>query len=319
MTLNQLRTLVAVADAGSVRAASERLVISQPAVSGAIATLERELGVELVEPEGRGLRFTEAGRAFIASVRAGLSLIEAGARQAASIDAPAHGSVRIAAITTAAERLLPSLLAELRRRYPAAQLAVQVGNRAKVFELLEDGSADLVVAGRPARSLRARTLGRTANQLVVVGPRLASDKPPNQTDLAKATWLLREEGSGTREATEALLGQLGIDPPRMILGSNGAVEQAAIAGVGLALISLDAVAGSLSGDRLSIYQCRGTPLDRPWHLLGPARRLSPTAVLAATTMLTVPGGFAPSVEGRRVLALARSFELRSNGDGAAAP
>src|SRR5580658_6085455 len=58
MTLTQLRTLLAVADAGSVRGAADRLYVSQPAVSGAVASLERELGVELVRREGRGLRFT---------------------------------------------------------------------------------------------------------------------------------------------------------------------------------------------------------------------------------------------------------------------
>ncbi|MEJ7722580.1 MAG: LysR family transcriptional regulator [Ilumatobacteraceae bacterium] len=76
--MTQLRTFLAVVRFGSVRAAAEHLVVSQPAVSGAVASLERELGVELVEPDGRGLRVTPAGRAFAVTSKSGLDLLERG-------------------------------------------------------------------------------------------------------------------------------------------------------------------------------------------------------------------------------------------------
>lgn len=313
MTLTQLRTLLAVAEAGSVRGASDRLVVSQPAVSGAVASLERELGVELVEREGRGLRFTAAGRAFVSSVRAGLALVDHGVREAQSIEEPGKGTVRIAAVTTAAERMLLPLLARFRHRYPLAGVAVRVGNRNTVWGALRDGEADLVVAGRPPPAVRARILGRADNRLVVVGPPRPSPAAgadfaardltrPGMAALGAMTWLLREEGSGTREATDDLLDQLGFDPPRMILGSNGAVEQAAIAGLGVALISMAAIAGTLASGQLAVYECRGTPLDRPWHLVASARTtLTPTVCLAARSMLTSETGFGPTAEGRRLL------------------
>jgi DNA-binding transcriptional LysR family regulator len=309
MTLTQLRTILVVADAGSVRGASARLRVSQPAVSGAVASLERELGVELVERDGRGLRFTPAGRAFVASVRAGLSLMDRGIREARSIEEPGRGTVRISAVTTAAERMLLPLISDFRHQYPQADVVVQVGNRTSVWEALGAGDADLVVAGRPPPALRARTLGRADNRLVVVGP--AAGLPhaapldrtrPKLVVLGATTWLLREEGSGTREATDELLDQLGLNPPRMILGSNGAVQQAAIAGLGVALISIDAVAGALAAGWLAIYECRGTPLDRPWHLVASgAHTLTPTARLAAQAMLASEDGFVATAEGRRFL------------------
>jgi DNA-binding transcriptional LysR family regulator len=322
MTLTQLRTLLAVADAGSVRGASERLLVSQPAISGAVASLERELGVELVRREGRGLRFTPAGRAFVSSVRAGLALVEYGVRQAKSIEEPGRGTVLIAAVTTAAERMLLPLLAEFRRHQPHADVVVRVGNRATVWQALREGGADLVVAGRPPPALRARTLGRADNRLIVVGPPAgtrpasgsAGSVPPTVVTtshgrlrqrlvaLSATTWLLREEGSGTREATDELLAKLGLDPPRMILGSNGAVEQAAIAGLGVALISAAAVAGSLASGQLAVYECRGTPLDRPWHLVASSlTSLTPTAALAARLMLSSPAGFVPAADGRQLV------------------
>lgn len=303
MTLHQLRTFLAVASLGSVRAAAEQLVVSQPAVSGAVAALERELGVNLVEREGRGLRITPTGAAFAAAVGAGLQQVDRAVRLARSVEEPGRGPVRIAAIATAAERLVLDLLAEFRTRYPHAEVSVQVGNRATVWDALRDLDADLVVAGRPPSSVAAEVLGRATNTLVVVGP---AEPPGSHRDtvrhLASATWLLREEGSGTRDATEDLLAQLGIDPRRMVLGSNGAVERAAAAGFGVALLPLDVVGPGLSAGALHLVDCPGTPMDRPWHLVSSAAvSLPPTAALAARSFLAAPGGFEPTPAGRRLL------------------
>lgn len=317
MTLTQLRTLLAVADTGSVRGASKRLVVSQPAVSGAVASLERELGVKLVRREGRGLRFTPSGLAFVSSVRAALALVDRGMRAAQCIAEPARGSVRIAATGTAAERVLPPLLAQFHHRHQQACLIVKVGNRTTVWQAMRDGEADLAVAGRPPEGLDVQILGLADNRLVVIGPiSQARALPPaggpqpadgcypapsSLASLAAMTWLLREEGSGTRDATDELLAQLGLDPPRLILGSNGAIEQAAIAAIGVGLVPVDAVAASLAAGRLAIYACSGTPLARPWHLAAQASALTPTAALAARSMLAAPAGFTPTAEGRRLL------------------
>ena len=120
--------------------------------------------------------------------------------------------------------------------------------------------------------------------------------------LGDVAWLLREEGSGTRDATEELLGQLGIDPPRMILGSNGAIEAAVVAGFGVGLLPRDAMAGRLSSGTVVRIECPATPIDRPWHLVASAsHELSPTAALAARSLLLARHGFAPSADGRRLL------------------
>ena len=305
MTLSQLRTFLAVVDAGSIRVAADRLVVSQPSVSGAVASLERELGIELVAPDGRGLRITPAGVAFADAVRAGLGHIDFGVRSARSTEDPGAGTVRIAAVTTAAERLLLPLLAGFRRGHPDAGVTVRVGNRTTVWEALRDHDADLVVAGRPPPTLRTRMLGRASNRLVLVGSPSTGTWPSARRALpallAETTWLLREEGSGTRDATDEVLSHLGIDPQRMILGSNGAVEQAAIAGFGVALISTDAVGSALISGDLVIRDCPGTPLDRPWHLVAAADvQLTPTAALAARSLLQAQRGFAPTADGRRV-------------------
>ena len=113
---------------------------------------------------------------------------------------------------------------------------------------------------------------------------------------------MREAGSGTRDAADHLLSDLGIDPPTMLLGSNGAVEQAVAAGLGIALISLDAVADRIATGAVAVWPCPGTPLDRPWHLVAHSSgALSGTATLLARSMTGVPDRFDLTAEGRAVL------------------
>jgi DNA-binding transcriptional LysR family regulator len=301
VTLTQLRTFLAVAETGSVRSAAERLVVSQPSVSAAVASLERELGVALVARQGRGLRITPSGAAFAARVRQSLGLLDSAIRSAQSVEAPGRGTVRVVTVTTAAERLLPPLLAVFRQQHPAAGVAVQVGNRTMVWEALRDHVADLAIAGRPPVAAPLQVLATAPNQLVLVGPPREEGDLPVAT-LADRTWLLREAGSGTRDATDDLLADLGITPPTMILGSNGAVEQAVVAGLGIALISLDAVADRIAGGTVAVWPCPGTPLDRPWHLVAHASgALSATAVLLAKSMTEVPDRFVLTDEGRAAL------------------
>jgi DNA-binding transcriptional LysR family regulator len=267
--------------------------------------------VALVARQGRGLRVTAAGAAFAVRVRQSLGLLDSAIRSARSLETPGQGSVQVVTVTTAAERLLPPLLAVFRLQNPDAGVAVQVGNRSTVWEALRDHSADLVIAGRPPATAPAVVLATAPNQLVLVGPpRLLPDGPrPSSkvsvpvTALAEQTWLLREAGSGTRYATNQLLADLGIEPPTMILGSNGAVEQAVVAGLGIALISLDAVADRIAAGTAAIWDCPGTPLDRPWHLVAHASAsLGPTAMLLARSMAGVPDRFVLTEEGRLTLA-----------------
>ena len=305
MTLGQLRTFIAVVDAGSVRVAAELLFVSQPAVSTAIASLERELGVALVARQGRGLRLTTAGTAFAADVRTSLGVLEQGCRRARSIEDPAQGTVRLVAVATATERVLLPVVARFHEQHPEAGVTIKVGNRTTVWEALHYHEADLVVAGRPPVAVAGDILAHGPNRLVVIGPASATPQTRGADavdDLARATWLLREPGSGTRAAADALLADLGIDPPTMILGSNAAVEQGVGMGLGVGLISLDAAGERISQGTVCVWACPGTPIDRPWHLVCySGEPLSPTA-LALVRLMAGPGGsLKATTEGRRIL------------------
>jgi len=305
MTLSQIRTFLAVADAGSARVAAESLLVSQPAVSAAIASLERELGVALVARHGRGLRLTAAGTAFAEDARTSIGLLDQGSRRARSIEDPARGTVRIVAVATAAERLLLPVVARFRQKYPEAGVTIEVGNRMTVWEALRHREADLVVAGRPPAAVPAATLARGENRLVVIGP--ASSTPrangaDGVQDPARETWLLRELGSGTRSAADALIAELEIEPPTMILGSNAAIERGVEMGLGVGLISLDAAAERIAQGSVAVWACPGTPMNRPWHLVCySGEPLGPTALALVRSMVGPGGSLKATADGRRLL------------------
>ncbi|MGH8934534.1 MAG: LysR substrate-binding domain-containing protein [Egibacteraceae bacterium] len=295
MTLTQLRAFVEVAVTGSVRQAAAQLVVSQPAVSAAVAALERDLGVALVAPDGRGLELTPAGRVFAGYARQVLGLLEEGRAAAAGQLHPERGRIRLAAVTTAGEHVLPPFLAAFRARYPQAEITLEVGNRSRVWELLGYREVDVVIGGRPPANRRFTSLASRPNPLVVVAASQRShDEEVTVQQLASQVWLMREPGSGTRSTVEEFFDDLGISPPTLTLGSNGAIRESVRAGLGVTLISRDAVARELEQGALEEWRGPGLPVERAWHAVGRAGEdLPPTATLflAGLTTHTEPGHF----------------------------
>lgn len=263
MTLTQLRALAAVVESGSVRAAAAAMHVSAPAVSAAIAALERELGVELLARRGRGVAPTRSGEVYAGYARRVLGLLDEGRAAAREEADPDHCELRVAAVTTAGEHLLPGWLTAWRARRPGAAVSLEVGSKARVLELLLDHQVDLGVAGRPPAGSGLRTLATAPNELIVVQAPGEPASPP----WTRRPWLVREEGSGTREATAELLAALAATPPLLTLGSNGAVVAGAVAGLGVSLVSRDAVARELAAGQLVELAVPGTPLVRPYHLV----------------------------------------------------
>ena len=127
-TVARLRALVTVADTGSVRQAARRLTVTESAVSSALSALAREVRVPLVERDGRGLRLTAAGQAYSRYARAILGLHEEGLAAARADRDPERGRVRVAAVSTAGEYLLPAVLASFLARHPAVDIGLEVGS-----------------------------------------------------------------------------------------------------------------------------------------------------------------------------------------------
>src|ERR1700678_3512256 len=152
-TAARLGAFVPVADSGSVQGAAKRLFVTESAVSAAIAALAREVGVPLIEREGRGLRLTPSGRTYAGYARTILGLHDEALAAARGDSDPERGRVRVAAVTTAGEHVLPALLAAFLASHPGVDLRLEVGTSEHVWALLEAHEADLVIAGRPPPGL----------------------------------------------------------------------------------------------------------------------------------------------------------------------
>ncbi|WP_301150128.1 LysR family transcriptional regulator [Mycobacterium simiae] len=274
MTTNaRLRALVEVADTGSVRGAAERLVVTESSISSALRALSSDIGIALVDRHGRGVRLTPAGLRYVEYARRILGLHDEAILAARGEADPETGSIRLAAVTSAGELLIPAALASFREQYPRVVLHVDVAARGALWPMLSRHEVDLVFAGRPPEELRTKVRVRATspNTLIVVGrPDLADGFAP-----ATATWLLREQGSGTRSTLMTLLEELDVAPPQLVLGSHGAVVSAAVAGLGVTLVSRQAVQRELDAGALVELPVPGTPINRPWHVV--SQRTPPMA------------------------------------------
>lgn len=261
MTPARLQSFLAIVDCGSARSAAQQLHVSESAVSASLSALHQEVGVTLLERQGRGLVLTEAGLVFAGYARRILGLLEESVVAARSGVAADRGTLRLGAVTTAGEYLLPGLLATFRAAFPDVKITLTVDVRDRILGDLADHRLDVVIAGRPlpGRGLEIRAV--RANTLVIVGA------PGYDPDLATATWLLREPGSGTRAATLEVIHSLGITPPTLSLGSHGAVVSSAELGLGVTLVSMDAVNRIVDEGRLEVRNTSATPLKRPWYVL----------------------------------------------------
>ncbi len=272
MTVTQLRSFLAVVRTGSVTAAAEQLVVSQPSVSAAVSALARELGVELTERVGRNVRPSAAGAVFAAYAADVVGLLDQGARAAREVADRTARELRIGAVTTAGEHIAPQLVQAFAAGHPDIAVSVDVGNRERVFERLRTHRSDLAIGGRPPDDgiVGERFLDNPIVVITAPDDPLAKARRVPVEQLGSRPWLLREEGSGTRSMTEEFLAGHDLRPPIRTLGSNGAIKQAARAGLGVSLQSrlathLEVELGLLGTIRVDV------PLpSRQWYVIRPA-------------------------------------------------
>jgi LysR family transcriptional regulator, low CO2-responsive transcriptional regulator len=278
VTLTQLAAFVCVVRRGSVTAAADELFVTQPSVSAAIAALERELGSKLLERDGRGLRPTPAGEAFAPYASHVLGLLEEGERAAREASEGKRSTLRISAVTSAGDHVVPPLIRAFRDAHPELDIDLHIGNRREVFAGLLEHRADVAITGRVPDDDRLVGEAFAVNEIVLV---TAPDDPLARRrwvaveELAGRPWLLREPGSGSRAMAEEWLRLRGLVPPVLTLGSNTAVREAARAGLGIGLVSRTSAALELKVGLLGTIRPRGGLPQRQWFVVrstvGPPR------------------------------------------------
>lgn len=269
VTVTQLVAFLTVARRGSVTAAAKELVVTQPSVSAAINALQREIGVTLIERDGRTMRPTAAGEAYVPYAANVLGLLEQGARAAREAGVEGRDTLRIGAVTTAGEHLVAPLLRTFREAHPALEITLQVGNRRETLQRLIDHEVDVAITGRVPEDLPLAKRPFAPNDFVLIAAPsdpLAGSRDVPLAELADRAWLVREPGSGTRTACEEYLAEHGIQPRTLTLGSNGAIRQAVALGLGVGLQSRCAVALELDLGMLALIVPREPLPRRAWHI-----------------------------------------------------
>jgi len=245
LTLSQLEVFASIARSGSMRAAAWRVARSQSAASSALAELESALGAQVFDRVGRRLVLNENGRALLPKAT---GIVEQ-ALEPESLFKEAHAApLRIAASYTIGEYLLPDLIVDWKRRHPAARVRLDISNTRDVLEALAAFRVDIgFMEGEHTHPDLLVRRWRT-DEIVVVAARnhpLAARRATLRK-LSEASWILREPGSGTREASDRwLIPHLSDVDVGMELGSNEAVKRAVASGLGLGCLSRHAVAGAV--------------------------------------------------------------------------
>lgn len=302
--LTTLALLAAVAETGSLGRGAQRMSISQPAASLRIRTLERRLGLTLLERSPTGSRLTPAGASVVDSVGPVLDATDALARRAAALRAEQVSRLRVAASLTIADHLVPGWLVDFHAIEPSAAVALRVGNSEAVATLVRDGDADLgfVECPRVPAGLRARTIGTDELVLVVAPdhPWARRRRPVTAAELVAAPLVLREAGSGTREALEQALALHGQRPAAVLeLGSTTAIKSAVAAGQGPAVLSRLAAVAEIGSGSLVVVATEDLRLRRRFRAVWQTGRTpggSADALLAVAMRSERP---APSTGGVR--------------------
>nr|P25544.1 RecName: Full=RuBisCO operon transcriptional regulator [Allochromatium vinosum]AAA23327.1 transcriptional regulator [Allochromatium vinosum] len=281
VSLRQLRVFEAVARHNSYTRAAEELHLSQPAVSMQVRQLEDEIGLSLFERLGKQVVLTEAGREVFHYSRAiGQSLREM-EEVLESLKGVSRGSLRIAVASTV-NYFAPRLMAIFQQRHSGIGLRLDVTNRESLVQMLDSNSVDLVLMGVPPRNVEVEAEAFMDNPLVVIAPPdhpLAGERAISLARLAEETFVMREEGSGTRQAMERFFSERGQTIRHgMQMTRNEAVKQAVRSGLGLSVVSLHTIELELETRRLVTLDVEGFPDRRQWYLVyRRGKRLSPAA------------------------------------------
>jgi DNA-binding transcriptional LysR family regulator len=268
MTLRQLEIFEKVATTQHVTKAGEQLLISQSAVSMAIAQLEHISGAPLFERQGRRLLLNDRGRTLLPEAREMLRRVQAIERVLNDSAEKPAGILHVGASTTIANYLLPSLLGEFARLYPRAKALLMVGNTQQIETAVENGELDLGLIEGPCHlaSLNASPW-RQDELVVIVGKEhpWSKRRSASAKGLADAPWIMREKGSGTREVFESAMSRKGIGfSISLELGHTEAIKRAVEAGLGVGCLSRLAVQRELDHHWLIKVE---TPLDLQRNLI----------------------------------------------------
>lgn len=282
VTFRQLALFESVARNLSYTRAAEELHLSQPAVSMQIRQLEDVVGADLFEKTGKQIFLTEAGREVFHYSQSINNQLQEMEEVLQSLKGLNRGRLHIAVASTI-NYFAPRLMAAFHKRYPAINLELDVTNRERLIQLLNANTVDMVLMGQPPDDVEVKSEAFMENPLVVVAPPehpLVGEKAIPVERLAREVFLMREAGSGTRQAMERFFAEHDLTIREgMQMTRNEAIKQGVRAGLGLGIVSIHTAELELETRRLVQLDVQEFPILRHWYMVyRRGKRLSPAAL-----------------------------------------
>lgn len=269
ITLRQLMVFERVARRLSFTRAAEELYLTQPAVSMQIKQFEEAIGLPLFERLGKKIYLTRAGEELYRLSRT-ISLHLEEAEQLIEELKGTEGGRLVVAVASTVHYFAIRLLADFSRRYPKVKINFKVTNRKGLLQQLEDNEVDVVLMGKPPEDQDLLAEAFLNNPLVIIAPAyhpLVGRKDISLEEIAREPFVMREQGSGTRDSAERFFAMKNIRiQAGMEMNTNGAIKQAVEEGLGLGIVSIHTVERELEDRRVVVLDAECFPLMRQWYI-----------------------------------------------------
>ncbi|MDZ8023209.1 MAG: LysR substrate-binding domain-containing protein [Nostoc sp. SerVER01] len=270
-TLHQLKVFEAAARHSSFTRAAEELFLTQPTVSMQIKQLTKSVGLPLFEQVGKRLYLTEAGRELFATCRQIFNDIAQFEMKVADLKGLKQGQLRLAVITTA-KYFIPRLLGRFCELYPGIDISLQVTNHEQILDRMAQNLDDLYIMSQIPENMDITCQPFLENPLIVFAPinhPLSQEKNIPIHRLSEEPFIMREPGSGTRGAVQSLFDEQGVKVKvKLELGSNEAIKQAIVGGLGISVLSRHTLL--LDASQFSILDVQHFPIHRNWYMVYPS-------------------------------------------------
>ena len=280
MDTRQLAAFCAVVERRSFSQAAERLGVTQPAVSLQVRSLEKRLGIQLLDRSGRRVEPTEAGSRLFRNAQRLLQLEEQMLDEVSSEGAGAlTGELSIGASTGPAAVAVPVLLCEFQQRHPDLRVALEVHDTQAVVDLVAERELELGIVGaaRRHRSVRFEPILEDEVILICLPGHAFAGRTIGLEELRGETLIVMQEGAGVRQVVEDELRDMGVRlrdlATSLELGLQESVRSAVQAGYGVTFISRTAVESDLAAGTLAEARLVGMNAKREISLVRAAGRV----------------------------------------------
>jgi len=266
-TLNQLQIFLKVVQTGSVTKAAESLFLTQPAVSIQLKNFQDQFNIPLTEVVGRKLYVTEFGKEIAKAAEEIVNQIHSINYKTLAYQGQVTGRLKISVVSTG-KYVMPYFLSGFIRQHPGIELVMDVTNKEKVIESLENNEVDFALVSILPSALNIERLDLLQNKLYLVGNSQNSQHHITLEDFENIPLIFREKGSGTRTTMEGFIKHKNISVlKKMELTSNEAVKQALLAGLGYSIMPLIGIRNELYNQELKIIPIKGLPIKTMWSLI----------------------------------------------------